>query len=90
MWSIDYVQVPADEDVNTETIPISPLNLKNKVLNKLDSKLSSECSLSDSEKTAKTKATSESSRAKKHVEELVKQISLSAEDNGSLFKFLYL
>lgn len=85
MWSIDYVQVPADEDVNTENIIVSPINLKNKVLSKLDSKLSSECSLSDSEKTAKNKTISESSRAKKHVEELVKQISLSAEDNGTLF-----
>lgn len=84
MWSIDYVQVPADEEILPDSIPVSPINLKHRVLNKLDSKLSSECSLSDSERTVKCKHLSESSsRAKKHVEELVKQISLSAEDNGN-------
>lgn len=86
MWSIDYVQVPADEDLVETTIPISPSKPKRKAPL---AKISTECSLSDSEKVqVKNKAICDSSTmAKKRVEELVKQMSLSNDDNGMLLMY---
>lgn len=81
MWSIDYVQVPDEEDIPNSIIPVSP-GLKPKNISRLSSKLSSECSLSDSEKTSKSKDLLDTSKAKKRVEELLKQSSLSVENDG--------
>lgn len=65
MWSMDYVQVPADEDRAEET----------------EVKKDPEINL--------TNVKNESENTKKRVHDLVKQISMSTENSGTINTFLF-